>query len=84
MCVAAYSAPAPDGLRTDKATFFQAEDGIRDRSPSRGLGDVYKRQLLSLLLASAAFSEPVKQSHVKQHGDLKIFYSAFDLSLIHI
>ena len=26
--------------------FFQAEDGIRDRSPSRGLGDVYKRQQL--------------------------------------
>ena len=26
--------------------FFQAEDGIRDRSPSRGLGDVYKRQNL--------------------------------------
>ena len=26
--------------------FFQAEDGIRDRSPSRGLGDVYKRQWL--------------------------------------
>src|SRR5664279_3444280 len=24
--------------------FIQAEDGIRDRSPSRGLGDVYKRQ----------------------------------------
>ena len=24
--------------------FYQAEDGIRDRSPSRGLGDVYKRQ----------------------------------------
>ena len=29
--------------------FFQAEDGIRDRSPSRGLGDVYKRQVLELL-----------------------------------
>ena len=27
-----------------KKFFFQAEDGIRDRSPSRGLGDVYKRQ----------------------------------------
>ena len=27
--------------------FFQAEDGIRDRSPSRGLGDVYKRQVSS-------------------------------------
>ena len=26
--------------------FFQAEDGIRDRSPSRGLGDVYKRQIM--------------------------------------
>ena len=24
--------------------FFQAEDGIRDRVRSRGLGDVYKRQ----------------------------------------
>ena len=24
---------------------FQEEDGIRDRSPSRGLGDVYKRQI---------------------------------------
>ena len=38
--------------------------------------------LLSLLLASAAFSEPVKQSHVKQHGDLKIFYSAFHSSFL--
>ena len=26
----------------------QAEDGIRDRSPSRGLGDVYKRQVFCL------------------------------------
>ncbi|VTU51115.1 phage protein [Lactobacillus rhamnosus GG] [Lacticaseibacillus rhamnosus] len=25
--------------------FFQAEDGIRDSSTSRGLGDVYKRQV---------------------------------------
>ena len=30
--------------------FFQAEDGIRDLVRSRGLGDVYKRQLLSQLL----------------------------------
>ena len=29
-----------------------AEDGIRDRSPSRGLGDVYKRQLLSFAAAT--------------------------------
>ena len=31
-------------LLFDVIFFFQAEDGIRDRSPSRGLGDVYKRQ----------------------------------------
>ena len=28
--------------------FFQAEDGIRDLVRSRGLGDVYKRQVLAL------------------------------------
>ena len=28
--------------------FFQAEDGIRDLVRSRGLGDVYKRQDISL------------------------------------
>ena len=27
--------------------FFQAEDGIRDLVRSRGLGDVYKRQVLA-------------------------------------
>ena len=30
--------------KNNESFFFQAEDGIRDRSPSRGLGDVYKRQ----------------------------------------
>ena len=29
--------------------FFQAEDGIRDLVRSRGLGDVYKRQLVTSL-----------------------------------
>jgi len=29
--------------------FFQAEDGIRDLVRSRGLGDVYKRQTLSIV-----------------------------------
>ena len=27
--------------------FFQAEDGIRDAQESRGLGDVYKRQIFT-------------------------------------
>ena len=34
------------GRRIIKKKFFQAEDGIRDFCLSRGLGDVYKRQLL--------------------------------------
>ena len=29
--------------------FFQAEDGIRDQPRSRGLGDVYKRQVCKWL-----------------------------------
>ena len=29
--------------------FFQAEDGIRDLVRSRGLGDVYKRQIANLI-----------------------------------
>ena len=29
--------------------FFQAEDGIRDLVRSRGLGDVYKRQIEAVL-----------------------------------
>ena len=33
------------GFGTTVVCFFQAEDGIRDAQESRGLGDVYKRQL---------------------------------------
>ena len=33
--------------------FFQAEDGIRDLVRSRGLGDVYKRQVPSSSCASS-------------------------------
>ena len=31
--------------------FFQAEDGIRDLVRSRGLGDVYKRQLIAIAIS---------------------------------
>ena len=34
-------------LLSPASFFFQAEDGIRDLVRSRGLGDVYKRQLLN-------------------------------------
>ena len=38
--------------------FFQAEDGIRDLVRSRGLGDVYKRQVLRWVAQPLATTEP--------------------------
>ena len=35
--------------------FFQAEDGIRDLVRSRGLGDVYKRQVEFMLIKRLTF-----------------------------
>ena len=43
--------PLPTPKPSNKSS-IQAEDGIRDRSPSRGLGDVYKRQLLCRTLSN--------------------------------
>ena len=63
--------------------FFQAEDGIRDLVRSRGLGDVYKRQLLNEALpdgdsaASAVFSASTKSPIVPPPANET-------LSLIHI
>ena len=37
--------------------FFQAEDGIRDLVRSRGLGDVYKRQMTSRVSCSIRLSQ---------------------------
>ena len=37
--------------------FFQAEDGIRDAQESRGLGDVYKRQVYFRLSIHALVAE---------------------------
>ena len=37
--------------------FFQAEDGIRDVERSRGLGDVYKRQILHSVLLAAVLCD---------------------------
>ena len=52
-CLLYTSDAADEGLGVDlggrriikKKNFFQAEDGIRDVERSRGLGDVYKRQV---------------------------------------
>ena len=45
--------------------FFQAEDGIRDLVRSRGLGDVYKRQVrLIRVFAGAHFPEEYAWLHI--------------------
>ena len=64
--------------------FFQAEDGIRDLVRSRGLGDVYKRQVsvrdfLAQLPASGG-GEHVREDHSGSNGGQR----AQGLSLIHI
>ena len=44
------------------SVFFQAEDGIRDLVRSRGLGDVYKRQLSAKGLKSfEAYVQAIKE-----------------------
>ena len=43
--------------------FFQAEDGIRDLVRSRGLGDVYKRQLEQHLRDDGGHAERAVHLH---------------------
>ena len=48
-------------IRVFATLFFQAEDGIRDLVRSRGLGDVYKRQIINMIVQS-----PKKRKHGKR------------------
>ena len=63
--------------------FFQAEDGIRDLVRSRGLGDVYKRQIEYALTGGddyeLGFTVP-EQATVR----LQQMAAEWTLSLIHI
>ena len=64
--------------------FFQAEDGIRDLVRSRGLGDVYKRQVLAGPLRRCG---PCCGAHALARQVLWSLDSALQLlhlSLIHI
>ena len=46
--------------------FFQAEDGIRDSSTSRGLGDVYKRQVTDISDEYKSKAEEYRKKLVEQ------------------
>ena len=64
--------------------FFQAEDGIRDLVRSRGLGDVYKRQIKIYTVAEMVAAE--KAADAAGHAYAQMMESAgrLVLSLIHI
>ena len=58
--------------------FFQAEDGIRDLVRSRGLGDVYKRQVKAKVFDDVARvrDEFDEQDFVKVEGACKPYQGA--------
>ena len=64
--------------------FFQAEDGIRDLVRSRGLGDVYKRQIV------AVGHHRIEEINIREASRLAMRLAVarvsadFVLSLIHI
>ena len=68
------------GRRIIKKKFFQAEDGIRDFCLSRGLGDVYKRQVLKNGAKVSGGELSVDELGVKALDDFTLEI----LSLIHI
>ena len=59
-----YSLCCDVGLFMSGCFFFQAEDGIRDLVRSRGLGDVYKRQVAPspvLVTVTSTVKVPARQ-----------------------
>ena len=58
--------------------FFQAEDGIRDLVRSRGLGDVYKRQVLGAADAAAALAFQAGErarGRIVHPGEARLFHA---------
>ena len=70
--------------------FFQAEDGIRDLVRSRGLGDVYKRQVLNFQLSNDFHPMRILKGYLerdKASGEYAVLLewdNIYYLSLIHI
>ena len=62
--------------------FFQAEDGIRDLVRSRGLGDVYKRQVFGDELHRYSIADGIRDKNVLGFDPYKILtYRDRDLRL---
>eukprot|EP00658_Telonema_sp_P-2_P006928 TRINITY_DN12599_c0_g1_i2.p1 TRINITY_DN12599_c0_g1~~TRINITY_DN12599_c0_g1_i2.p1 ORF type:complete len:117 (-),score=49.09 TRINITY_DN12599_c0_g1_i2:41-391(-) len=59
--------------------FFQAEDGIRDAQESRGLGDVYKRQVVMFELFCHYTSNGDGGMASMNHSQFRAFLKALGL-----
>ena len=64
--------------------FFQAEDGIRDFCLSRGLGDVYKRQVITIVFFDSLWIKTNKGMTRALINEINLFVEVYNLSLIHI
>ena len=64
--------------------FFQAEDGIRDLVRSRGLGDVYKRQLVRRAISKKKASDIEKHKKIFIAGCEKNGISPDTVSYTHL
>ena len=64
--------------------FFQAEDGIRDAQESRGLGDVYKRQMRDPFIMKSNYISYATHASWQQEIWAAVERSRKHLSLIHI
>ena len=66
--------------------FFQAEDGIRDLVRSRGLGDVYKRQVFKTIIPrnvrlseAPSFGQPINIYAPQSPGAIAVSYTHLTL-----
>ena len=64
--------------------FFQAEDGIRDLVRSRGLGDVYKRQVIDLRHRLKHFWDPDEPQEIEHQFRLPLLRAPAAVSYTHL
>ena len=64
--------------------FFQAEDGIRDLVRSRGLGDVYKRQVVAAAARRAVGPSQIELIGIAQSGQNFLSYAFSPVSYTHL
>ena len=71
-------------MRCWRFFLFQAEDGIRDLVRSRGLGDVYKRQVLAFVIWGMGQVLTALGRQMVEKSKASKMLSIVILSLIHI